>query len=227
MRRRALYLTGVLGGLCALAFAQQGHPLTGTWSGDYGLSPTQRTQITLVLNWDGKSVTGQINPGPDAVPLASVYVDPTSWTVRMEADMNGFAEGIALDTQGYVSEGSGENMFVIRDGKIHTPPLGASVLPGITRDSVLQIAKDLDIPIVETIIPREMLYIADEVFFTGTAAEVTPIRSVDRIQVGEGRRGPITERIQREFFGIVNGVLPDRYEWLTPVGTRKPVEVGH
>ena len=92
---------------------------------------------------------------------------------------------------------------------------------------VLQIARDLDIPIVETIIPREMLYIADEVFFTGTAAEVTPIRSVDRIQVGEGRRGPITERIQREFFGIVNGVLPDRYEWLTPVGTRKPVEVGH
>ncbi len=150
-----------------------------------------------------------------------------SQLIRMEADINGFAEGIALDTQGYVSEGSGENMFVIRDGKIHTPPLGASVLPGITRDSVVQIAKDLDIPVVETIIPREMLYIADEVFFTGTAAEVTPIRSVDRIQVGEGRRGPITERIQREFFGIVNGVLPDRYEWLTPVGTRKPVEVGN
>jgi len=136
----------------------------------------------------------------------------------------GYAEGIALDTQGFISEGSGENMFVIRDGKIHTPPLGASVLPGITRDSILQIARDLDIPVVETIIPREMLYIADEVFFTGTAAEVTPIRSVDRIQVGEGRRGPITERLQREFFGIVNGVLPDRYGWLTPVETRKPVE---
>jgi len=149
-----------------------------------------------------------------------------SQLIRMEADVNGYVEGIALDTQGYISEGSGENMFIIRDGKIHTPPLGASVLPGITRDSVLQIAKDLDIPVVETIIPREMLYIADEVFFTGTAAEITPIRSVDRIQVGEGRRGPITERLQREFFGIVNGVLPDRYGWLTPVGTRKPVEVG-
>jgi branched-chain amino acid aminotransferase len=148
-----------------------------------------------------------------------------SQLIRMEAEVNGYAEGIALDTQGYISEGSGENMFIIRDGKIHTPPLGASVLPGITRDSILQIARDLDMPVVETIIPREMLYIADEVFFTGTAAEVTPIRSVDRIPVGEGRRGPITERLQREFFGIVNGVLPDRYGWLTPVGTRKPVEV--
>ncbi|MBC7928684.1 MAG: branched-chain amino acid transaminase [Bryobacteraceae bacterium] len=150
-----------------------------------------------------------------------------SQLIRMEAEINGYAEGIALDTQGYISEGSGENMFVIRDGNLHTPPLGASVLPGITRDSVLQIARDIGIPIVETIIPREMLYIADEVFFTGTAAEVTPIRSVDRIQVGEGRRGPITERLQREFFGIVNGVLPDRFGWLTPVGIRKPVEVSH
>jgi len=148
-----------------------------------------------------------------------------SQLIRMEADVNGYAEGIALDTHGYISEGSGENMFIIRDGKIHTPPLGASVLPGITRDTVLQLARDLDIPVVETIIPREMLYIADEVFFTGTAAEVTPIRSVDRIQVGEGRRGPITERLQKEFFGVVNGTLPDRYGWLTPVESRKPVEV--
>jgi branched-chain amino acid aminotransferase len=150
-----------------------------------------------------------------------------SQLIRMEADVNGYAEGIALDSNGYISEGSGENMFVVRDGKIHTPPLGASVLPGITRDSVLQLARALDIPLVETIIPREMLYIADEVFFTGTAAEITPIRSVDRITVGEGRRGPVTERLQKEFFGVVNGTLPDRYGWLTPVETRKPVGVNN
>jgi branched-chain amino acid aminotransferase len=148
-----------------------------------------------------------------------------SQLIRMEADINGYAEGIALDTNGYISEGSGENIFVIRDGKIYTPPLGTSVLPGITRDSVLQLAADLEMPVIETVIPREMLYIADEVFFTGTAAEITPIRSVDRIQVGVGHRGPITERLQREFFGVVKGALPDRYGWLTPVETRKPAEV--
>ena len=140
-----------------------------------------------------------------------------SQLIRMEAAINGYAEGIALDPAGYVSEGSGENMFVVRDGKILTPPLGASVLPGITRDTVVTIARDLGIPVVETIIPREMLYIADEVFFTGTAAEVTPIRSVDRIQVGSGQRGPITEKLQRQFFGIVNGTAEDRHGWLTPV----------
>jgi branched-chain amino acid aminotransferase len=102
-----------------------------------------------------------------------------------------------------------------------TPPLGASVLPGITRDSVIKLAQALDIPIVETIIPREMLYIADEVFFTGTAAEITPIRSVDRVKVGEGRRGPITEQLQKEFFGIVNGTSADRFGWLTPVKSRE------
>jgi branched-chain amino acid aminotransferase len=148
-----------------------------------------------------------------------------SQLIRMEADVNGYAEGIALDSNGYISEGSGENMFVVRDGKILTPPLGASVLPGITRDTVVQLAQALDIPLVETIIPRELLYIADEVFFTGTAAEITPIRSVDRIQVGQGKRGPVTERLQREFFSVVNGTAPDRYGWLTPVGTGKLAEV--
>jgi branched-chain amino acid aminotransferase len=148
-----------------------------------------------------------------------------SQLIRMEADVNGYSEGIALDSNGYISEGSGENIFVIRDGKILTPPLGASVLPGITRDSVLRIAEHLNIPVVETIIPRELLYIADEVFFTGTAAEITPIRSVDRIVVGEGHRGPVTERLQREFFGLVNGTIEDRYGWLTPVGSRKLAEV--
>jgi len=140
-----------------------------------------------------------------------------SQLIKMEALANGYSEGIALDAAGYVSEGSGENIFVVRDGKIHTPPLGASVLPGITRDAILTLARDLGIPLVETIVPREMLYIADEVFFSGTAAEITPIRSVDRIPVGKGRRGPVAEKLQKEFFGIITGAKPDRYAWLSPV----------
>lgn len=142
-----------------------------------------------------------------------------SQLIRMEADTNGYSEGIALDSNGFISEGSGENIFVIRDNKIVTPPLGASVLPGITRDTVVTIAEQLGFTIVESIIPRELLYIADEVFFTGTAAEITPIRSVDRIKVGSGHRGPITEQLQKEFFAVVNGTGPDRNGWLTPVGT--------
>src|SRR5579863_8276747 len=141
-----------------------------------------------------------------------------SQLIKMEAIANGYVEGIALDTNGYVSEGSGENIFVVRDGRIHTPPLGASVLPGITRDAILTLARDLEIPLVETIVPREMLYIADEVFFSGTAAEITPIRSIDRIPIGKGRRGPVAERLQKEFFAIVNGTKPDRHGWLSPVG---------
>ena len=140
-----------------------------------------------------------------------------SQLIKMEALANGYTEGIALDAAGYVSEGSGENIFVVRDGKIHTPPLGASVLPGITRDAILTLARDLGIPLVEAIVPREMLYIADEVFFSGTAAEITPIRSVDRIPIGKGRRGPVAEKLQKEFFGIISGAKPDRYGWLTPV----------
>src|SRR4030095_3726870 len=150
-----------------------------------------------------------------------------SQLIKMEAITNGYSEGIGLDTAGYVSEGSGENIFVVRDGKVLTPPLGASVLPGITRDTIIKLAEDFRIPLVETIIPRELLYIADEVFFTGTAAEVTPIRSVDRIPVGQGRMGPVTERLQKEFFGVVNGTLPDRHGWLTPVDTRKLAEVSN
>jgi branched-chain amino acid aminotransferase len=148
-----------------------------------------------------------------------------SQLIKMEALANGYSEGIALDAAGYVSEGSGENIFVVRDGKIHTPPLGASVLPGITRDSIITIARELGIPLIETIIPREMLYIADEVFFSGTAAEITPIRSVDRIAVGKGHRGPIAEKLQREFFAIVNGAKPDRHGWLSPVHAGQPAGV--
>jgi branched-chain amino acid aminotransferase len=150
-----------------------------------------------------------------------------SQLIKMEAVINGYAEGIALDVNGYVSEGSGENVFIVHKGVLQTAPLGNSVLPGITRDSVLQIAHDLGIPVVEQGIPREMLYIADEAFFTGTAAELTPIHSVDKIVVGKGVMGPITKTLQQEFFAIVHGEKPDRFHWLTPVevGSKQPVGV--
>jgi branched-chain amino acid aminotransferase len=150
-----------------------------------------------------------------------------SQLIKMEAIVNGYVEGIALDVNGYVSEGSGENLFVIRNGILQTAPLGNSVLPGITRDSVLQIARDLGIKIIEQQIPRESLYVADEVFLTGTAAEITPIRSVDKINVGEGKLGPVTKSLQAEFYGIVRGEKTDRHNWLTPVPvrTKQPVAV--
>jgi branched-chain amino acid aminotransferase len=137
--------------------------------------------------------------------------------IKMEAIAEGYAEGIALDTYGNLSEGSGQNVFIVRDGIIYTPPVGNSVLWGITRDSVITIARDLKFPVKEETLPRETLYIADEVFFVGTAVEVTPIRSVDRVKVGRGRRGPVTEAIQQRFFKIVKGEAPDPYGWLQPV----------
>ena len=150
-----------------------------------------------------------------------------SQLIKMEAIVNGYAEGIALDAEGYVSEGSGENVFVVRNGILQTAPLGSSVLPGITRDSVLQIARELGIQVVEQVIPRELLYIAEEAFFTGTAAEVTSIRSVDKISVGKGITGPITKAIQKEFYAIIRGEKPDRFNWLTmvSVSTKQPVTV--
>jgi branched-chain amino acid aminotransferase len=140
-----------------------------------------------------------------------------SQLIKMEALANGYSEGIALDTAGYVSEGSGENIYVVRDGRISTPPIGSSALPGITRDTVLTLARELEIPVVEALVPRESLYIADEVFFSGTAAEITPIRSIDKIIIGPGRRGPVTEKLQKAFFAIVHGDTPDRHGWLSPV----------
>jgi branched-chain amino acid aminotransferase len=137
--------------------------------------------------------------------------------VVMEAKRHGYIEGIVLDVQGYVSEGSGENIFAIIDGVIYTPPVGNSILTGITRSFAMTLAEDKGYKVVEQQIPREMLYIADELFFTGTAAEITPIRSVDGITIGSGARGPITQQIQSEFFAIITGEIADRHGWLTPV----------
>jgi branched-chain amino acid aminotransferase len=135
--------------------------------------------------------------------------------IKMEALTNGYVEGISLDVAGHVSEGSGENLFLIRDGKIITPPLAASVLPGITRDSVITLAQEMGYSVSEQSVSREMLYIADELFFTGTAAEITPIRSVDRIVVGTGQPGPVTRKLQERFLSIVQGQAEDKYGWLT------------
>jgi branched-chain amino acid aminotransferase len=158
-------------------------------------------------------------PAPNTLPqmakCAANYMN--SQLIRMEARANGYVEGIALDTNGYVSEGSGENVFIVMDGTVVTPPLSNSALPGITRHSVITICRDLGIPIAEQIIPREMLYIANEIFFCGTAVEVTPIRSIDRVKIGIGSRGPITKRIQDEFFALAEGKKPDRHNWLSPV----------
>lgn len=158
------------------------------------------------------------NTLPAIAKVAANYMN--SQLILMEANLHGYAEGIALDAAGYVSEGSGENIFLIRDNVIYTPPLGTSVLPGITRDCVIRIAEDLGFDLKEQAIPREWLYIADELFFTGTAAEVTPIRSVDRIEVGSGKRGAVTERIQAEFLALTAGEAEDRYGWLSGIETR-------
>jgi branched-chain amino acid aminotransferase len=145
-----------------------------------------------------------------------------SMLIKMEALVNGYTEGIALDSAGRLSEGSGENLFLVYRGRILTPPLAGTILPGITRDTVITLARDAGYIVVEQQIARETLYIADEVFFTGTAAEITPVRSVDRIPVGTGVRGTVTERLQKEFFSLLDGEAEDRYGWLTPI----PVEAG-
>ncbi len=214
-------------------------PLAFRGYGDLGVLPTKDTPVEVFVGcWEwGRylgveameqgvdvCISSWTRLGPNTLPTLSKaganYMN--SQLIRMEAAVNGYSEGIALDVSGFVSEGSGENVFVVRDGRMLTPPLGASVLPGITRDSVITLAREAGIEVVETLVPRELLYIADEVFFTGTAAEVTPVRSVDKIQIGAGRRGPITERLQREFFDIVEGKKADRHGWLAPVA--QPVE---
>src|SRR5947209_4752362 len=209
--------------------------------GEAGVNPFNSPTEVYICNYPwGKYLSNDAEHGVDVCVSSWTRLAPNtlpaiaksganymnSQLIKMEAIVNGYVEGIALDTNGYVSEGSGENVFIVRNGTLQTAPLGNSVLPGITRDSVMQIARDLGIPVVEQVIPREMLYIADEAFFTGTAAEVTPIHSVDKIDVGKGAIGPITRAIQKEFYAIVRGEKSDRHGWLTPVPVRskQPVE---
>jgi branched-chain amino acid aminotransferase len=155
------------------------------------------------------------NTLPAMAKAAGNYL--SSQLISMEAKRLGFVEGIGLAVDGTVSEGAGENLFLIRDGIIYTPGFAHAGLSGITRDSVVKLARDRGMEVREAAIPREMLYVADELFFTGTAAEITPIRSVDRITIGNGRRGPVTEVLQKAFFGLFTGATPDTYGWLEPV----------
>ena len=138
-----------------------------------------------------------------------------SQLIKMEAMLDGYEEGIALNIRGHISEGSGENLFLVKDGTVLTPPLSSSVLPGITRDSVMTLLRERGVTVVQETIPREMLYVADEVFFTGSAAEITPIRSIDKITIGTGARGPVAKMVQEDFFDVVNGRKPDAHGWLT------------
>ena len=210
--------------------------------GEAGVNPFNSPTEVYIANYPwGKYLGADVEQGVDVCVSSWTRIAPNtlpamaksganymnSQLVKMEAIINGYLEGIALDANGYVSEGSGENLFVVRNGTLQTAPLGNSVLPGITRDSALTIARELGIPVVEQGIPREMLYIADEVFLTGTAAEITPVRSVDKISVGKGTIGPITKSIQKEFYAIIRGERPDRFQWLTPVavGSKQPVSV--
>lgn len=213
-------------------------PIAFRGYGEIGVNPIKVPVEVYVANFPwGKYVAGNDgadvcisswnrlapNTMPSLAKAGANYMN--SQLIRMEADINGYSEGIALDRNGYLSEGSGENLFLVRGGTIYTSPLANSVLNGITRDSILTLARDMGIPVVEQPLPRELIYICDEAFFTGTAAEVTHLRSVDRILVGDGSMGPITTALHKAFFDIVNGNAPDRYNWLTPVKVEEPVAV--
>jgi len=163
------------------------------------------------------------NTLPPMAKCAANYMN--AQLIKMEAMAQGYIEGIALDPRGYVSEGSGENVFVVRDEVIHTPPLSASVLAGVTRDTVMTLAREAGYRVEERDVPRDLLYIADEVFFTGTAAEITPVRSIDNVPVGRGHRGPVTAELQDAYFDLVEGRGASHGEWLTPVHARSPAAV--
>jgi branched-chain amino acid aminotransferase len=182
------------------------------WGAYLGAEAIEEGVDACVSSWNRMAP----NTFPAMAKATANYMN--SQLIKMEALTNGYAEGIGLTPAGTVSEGSGENLFVWWKGRLVTPPTASAGLPGITRASVLTLARDCGFEAVEQAIPREMLYIADEVFFCGTASEITPIRSIDRIPVGTGRRGPVVERLQKEFFAIVEGRAPDRHGWLTPVG---------
>jgi branched-chain amino acid aminotransferase len=208
-------------------------PLVFRGFGTLGVNPLRSPVEVVIAAWPWGKYLGDeaLNQGVDA--CVSSWRRPSSSTlpamakatgnylnsqlIKMEAITNGFAEGIALDAGGYVSEGSGENLFVVQGGVLMTPPVSASLLPGITRDAVITLARDLGIEVREQVIPRGLLYTCDELFFTGTAAEVTAIRSVDRIKVGAGRPGEVTLRVAAEFMAIVAGEVADRHGWLYPV----------
>lgn len=182
--------------------------LTWKWGAYLGQEALEKGVDIRVASWHRLAP----NTMPALAKAGANYMN--SQLIKMEALQDGYTEGIGLTNTGMLSEGSGENLFIVFKGKIYTPSISSSILTGITRSAVITLAKDLGYEIIEQEIPREMLYIADEIFFTGTAAEISPIRSVDKIQVGSGSRGPVTKSIQDELFGILSGDKKDKYGWL-------------
>ncbi|MCC7186524.1 MAG: branched-chain amino acid transaminase [Acidobacteria bacterium] len=185
--------------------------LVWEWGAYLGADALEQGVDVRVSSWTRSAP----NTFPSMAKSVANYAN--SGLIKMEAVVEGYSEGIALNPDGNLSEGSGQNLFLVRDHVLYTPTMSSSVLPGITRDTVMTLAHDMGFQVKEMELPREMLYIADEVFFVGTAAEITPIRSIDKIQIGEGRRGPVTAALQQAFFDYVNGVVPDRHGWLTYV----------
>ncbi|MCK4417390.1 MAG: branched-chain amino acid transaminase [Candidatus Latescibacteria bacterium] len=182
---------------------------TWRWGKYLGADSDQKGVAVRVSSWNRMAP----NTLPASAKVAANYMN--SQLIKLEALADGYVEGIALDSYGHLSEGSGENIFLARDGVLFTPSLASSILSGITRNTVITLAKDMGIVVNEQQLPREMLYIADEIFFTGSATEIIPVCSVDRIPVGNGERGPITEKLQKEFQAITSGEKEDRYGWLT------------
>lgn len=205
-----------------------------------GVNPLPCPVDVAILTWDWGAYLGQdaVEKGVDVCTSSWARAAPNTFPtlakssanyansilIKMEAIADGYVEGIALDTFGHLSEGSGQNLFIVRDDTIYTPPQTAAILPGITRHSVLALAEDLGFKVREELLPRELLYIADEAFFVGTAVEITPIRSVDKIAVGTGTRGPVTEALQRAFFDVISGDRPDTHGWLTYVYPGEPAQ---
>lgn len=185
------------------------------WGSMHGAQALENGVDVCVSSWNRAAP----NTYPACAKAGGNYL--SSQLIAQEAVRGGFAEGIALSPGGLLSEGAGENLFIVRGGTIHTPPLGAGILAGITRDSVLTLARDLGLEVVEQALPREFLYFADEIFMTGTAAEITPVRSVDRRQVGNGKSGEVTRTLQKVFFGLFDGGTPDKRNWLTSVQSVK------
>jgi len=192
--------------------------LTWEWGAYLGAGALEKGVDVRVSSW----TRAHPNTFPTLAKSSANYAN--SQLIKMEAVAEGYSEGIALDTQGNLSEGSGQNLFLVRDNVLYTPPLSAAVLPGITRSTIITLAQDLGFTVVEQVLPREMLYISDEAFFVGTAAEITPIRSVDKIQIGKGQRGPVAEALQVAFFDMINGETPDRHGWLTFVYPGEPLQ---
>lgn len=187
------------------------------WGKYLGAEAIEKGVDVCVSSWSRMAPNTQ----PAMAKAGGNYMN--SQLIKMEAIKNGYVEGIALDPNGYVSEGSGENIFLIVDGKVYTPALANSVLAGVTRDSVITLCQGMGLELKEQMIPREMLYTADEVFFSGTAAEITPVKSIDKIEIGCGYRGPVTKEIQAEFFKVIRGETDDKYGWLTPVYKTTPL----